>query len=90
MSPLYGNIKLLSQVRGRRWGGEEGLRLWIRFPRILLSVMGGAWAPRQSPIPALRAILDSDGTPPPEVKGVPTPTPSLPREMDKITSVSWG
>lgn len=60
MSPLYGNIKLLSQVRKRR---GEGLRLWIRFPRILLSVMGGAWAPRQNPIPALRAMLDADGTP---------------------------
>ena len=40
------------------------MRLWIRFPWILLLVMGGAWAPRQNPIPALRAMLDADGTPP--------------------------
>ena len=83
MSPLYGNIKLLSQVRGRWGGGLQALDPLCWGP----AVAGGRCVCPEAEshvLPLNWTVLDADGTP-----GGEGPSCLL-YEMDKITSASRG
>lgn len=71
----------------RGWGGLEALDPLPSDPAV---GDGRCMGPKAEPHPSSQGHAGLLTGPSPEVKGIPTPTPSLPREMDKITSVSWG